>query len=254
MLISQGTMFSLLRTTFNATHSALGRRHYTEKKMSRVILAYLEEHGKPNDDAFNRHVYGRKPRKREEAEFVEAVKAGVFEPTPKKPVPWTEEEKKRLLECVKLYGKKWKKIVEFFPGRTSRVISAYYHNIKMNSSEGLTDEDKEIILRWYKERSAKGERINWIDLKRNLPIPKPMKYIKDYIYELERPFTNRRWTEEEFQKLRELVLAYKKDWDQITAKMSHRTEQQCRMKWHYESLKRGSGIYEYSGNKNHSSS
>lgn len=207
---TQMTLFVLSKPLLYNISKPTCFRQQQKASISRIMAAYLKEHG-PDE---KKRIIRKK---------------------------WKQEDSERLLKLVGQYGPKWKSFESEFPGRAASCIKSHYETRTGNSQLILTAEEKEILTREIE--SMQGDDVDWKMLQKSLlPSIRSITAIKKYYYGLNVKRYYERWTEDEVNQLGILVEKYgTKSWDKVVKEMKGRSSIQCQAKWFYESSIRNKG-------------
>ena len=154
--------------------------------------------------------------------------------TPKKPMIWTSEEDKILIEKAKEYNcKNWSLIASFIKDRTAIQCSARYKRIQPGITKGTwTQEEDNQLMQLYKEHGK-----NWSEISKFMP-HRTGKQIRDrFLNALDDNLNKEKFTQEEDEKIIKLYKSYGNSWCRIAKRLKGRTGDMVKNRF-YSSLKR----------------
>ena len=154
--------------------------------------------------------------------------------TPKKPMIWTSEEDKILIEKAKEYNcKNWSLIASFIKDRTAIQCSARYKRIQPGITKGTwTQEEDNQLMKLYKEHGK-----NWSEISKFMP-HRTGKQIRDrFLNALDDNLNKEKFTQEEDEKIIKLYKSYGNSWCRIAKRLKGRTGDMVKNRF-YSSLKR----------------
>ncbi|GAA5811033.1 hypothetical protein MFLAVUS_004462 [Mucor flavus] len=155
---------------------------------------------------------------------------------------WLEEEDEKLLRLVNEHGKRWTFISKYFIDRPASTLMNRYSLLKDEKGRGPWTEEELKVLREVSKGKSPDEIDNWEEIQQALP-NRPMFLIKQkYTYSLNPATKFGRWTQEESEKLQQLITRYgENNLDKVAMLMGSRTRRQCleRWRWQMASIKKG---------------
>ncbi|KAI9310478.1 hypothetical protein BX666DRAFT_1811824, partial [Dichotomocladium elegans] len=150
---------------------------------------------------------------------------------------WTEEETKRLLYLVEKEGPRWPYLAQFFDNRSTAVLSNRYRALTDKSSvSGPWTKEELTALRELTQGKDDFDAIDWEAVRAGLPHPRKLIQIQlTWKHSINPRIRHGRWTEEEIERLSELVKIYGiEDWDAIANGIGSRTRRQCLERWRWQ--------------------
>ena len=154
--------------------------------------------------------------------------------TPKKPMIWTSEEDKILIQKAKEYNcKNWSQIASFIKDRTAIQCSARYKRIQPGITKGAwTQEEDNELIKLYKEHGK-----NWSEISKFMP-HRTGKQIRDrFLNALDDNLNKEKFSKEEDEKIIKLYKSYGNSWCRIAKRLKGRTGDMVKNRF-YSSLKR----------------
>lgn len=157
--------------------------------------------------------------------------------------PWTEEEDEKLLKLVKEKGKSWTSLSKEFVNRPPAAILCRYELLTDRFARGPWSENELEALRKLGDGRSFEEITEWNDIQAQLPRRRPVFLIKQtYKHSLDPRIKHGRWTEEESNMLKDLMLRYGDEgMNRVASFMGTRTPRQCleRWRWQMADMKKG---------------
>ncbi|KAI9361406.1 hypothetical protein BD770DRAFT_310064, partial [Pilaira anomala] len=149
---------------------------------------------------------------------------------------WLEEEDEKLLRLAKEHGKRWTFISKFFIDRPPSSLMNRYRLLIDRESRGPWQPFEVEVLKELGRGRGPDEIDNWDEIQQKLPISRPLFLIKQkYVYSLNPAIKFGRWTEEESQRLRDLIEIHgENDMSKIATLMGSRTKRQCLERWRWQ--------------------
>lgn len=156
---------------------------------------------------------------------------------------WLPEEDEKLLNLINKEGKRWSYISTHFVNRPAPTLVNRYALLTNRKSQGPWTPQEVAKLKELGQGRKPEDIDNWKEIQAQLPGHRPLYLIKQkYQFSLNPNIKYGRWSEEESEKLTDLVERYgEKNMTQVAALMGSRTKRQCfeRWKWQMSAIRKG---------------
>lgn len=156
---------------------------------------------------------------------------------------WLKEEDEKLLQLVKVHGKRWTFMSRHFIDRSPSTLMNRYQLLTNGLSRGPWSKDELEVLKKLGNGRSADDIHDWEAIQRQLPRPRPLFLIKQkYTYSLNPAVKLGAWSEEESNLLASLILKHgEKNMTFIATLMKTRTRRQCleRWRWQMANVKKG---------------
>ncbi|KAI8369625.1 Myb-like DNA-binding domain-containing protein [Radiomyces spectabilis] len=150
---------------------------------------------------------------------------------------WSDEETEKLVELVQKHGPSWTAISKHFDKRSpSHCFMRYKTYMKQDGYNGPWSAEEVDTLRALCKNITSANQLDWQEVRKLLPVPRPMWQIKQKWQDTLNPQLNYgKWSEDEVARFEKLLAMYgvEKKWDVIAAEMKTRNRRQCYERWRF---------------------
>ncbi|KAI8150144.1 hypothetical protein BJV82DRAFT_498861, partial [Fennellomyces sp. T-0311] len=156
---------------------------------------------------------------------------------------WSKEDSDKLVAMVKQIGPKWTQISHELNRPPSVVFNRYKLLTDTVEFHGpWTQEELDRLAELTKGKSLKS--IDWDQVRVQMPRLRPVPILRlTFKHSIDPVIRHGRWTDEEIERLQELVGLYgTDDWDAVSSSIRTRTRRQCLERWRWQQqagLKKG---------------
>lgn len=148
---------------------------------------------------------------------------------------WTEEESELLLKLVEENGPRWTYISRFFNNRSAVKCLNRWKLLTRKDLHGPWSKEELDKLREV-TRGKQFQDLNWEEIQKQLPAPRPIPLIKQtWMHSINPQIKHGKWSPQEIKQFDDLIKVYGlNNWDAVAEGIGTRTRRQCIERWRWQ--------------------